>query len=250
MATNFPTSVDTLTNPTSTDGQDNPPHDTQHANANDAIEALETALGTTENPREHSATAKTTPADNDEIGLVDSAASFVLKKLSFLNLKIAVLKAVYPVGSVYVNATDATSPATLLGFGTWTAFGAGRVMVGQDTGDTDFDTLEETRGSKILQQHSHKVNPPATNTGNQSANHSHLAGYSTGSKGFAIPNGAFHDVLFSVNQTGSRNESSGDNSGNHLHSVDIAEFDSGNAGTGTAGNIQPSIVVKMWKRTA
>ena len=59
-----------------------------------------------------------------------------------------ILQAVYPVGSIYVNASVDTNPATLLGFGTWIAFGEGRVMVGQDTGDTDFDTLGETRGAK------------------------------------------------------------------------------------------------------
>jgi len=45
MATNFPTSLDTLTNPTATDTLDSPPHDTQHANANDAIEALQAKVG-------------------------------------------------------------------------------------------------------------------------------------------------------------------------------------------------------------
>lgn len=32
-----------------------------------------------------------------------------------------VLPLVYPVGSYYINETDSTNPATLLGFGTWTA---------------------------------------------------------------------------------------------------------------------------------
>jgi hypothetical protein len=45
MATNFPTSLDDLTNPTSTDGLDNPSHSSQHANANDAIEALQAKVG-------------------------------------------------------------------------------------------------------------------------------------------------------------------------------------------------------------
>jgi hypothetical protein len=45
MATNFPTSLDSLTNPTSTDGLDNPSHSAQHADANDAIEALEAKVG-------------------------------------------------------------------------------------------------------------------------------------------------------------------------------------------------------------
>ena len=43
---NYPTSLDTLTNPTSSDGLASPPHATQHADVNDIVEALETKLGT------------------------------------------------------------------------------------------------------------------------------------------------------------------------------------------------------------
>jgi hypothetical protein len=47
MATNFPTSLDALTNPTATDTLDSVtvPHADQHANANDAIEALQAKVG-------------------------------------------------------------------------------------------------------------------------------------------------------------------------------------------------------------
>lgn len=44
MPTNFPTSVDALTNPVSNDSLNSPSHSAQHANANDAIEAIETFL--------------------------------------------------------------------------------------------------------------------------------------------------------------------------------------------------------------
>jgi hypothetical protein len=44
MATNFPTSVDTLVNPVSNDSLNSPSHSAQHANANDAIEAIENAI--------------------------------------------------------------------------------------------------------------------------------------------------------------------------------------------------------------
>jgi hypothetical protein len=47
MATNYPTSLDVLINPTATDTLNSVtvPHHVQHANANDAIEALQTTLG-------------------------------------------------------------------------------------------------------------------------------------------------------------------------------------------------------------
>ncbi len=45
MAITFPTTLDALTNPVSTDPQSSPDHATQHSNENDAIEALEVKVG-------------------------------------------------------------------------------------------------------------------------------------------------------------------------------------------------------------
>jgi hypothetical protein len=69
----------------------------------------------------------------------------------------AALAALHPVGSIYINATNATNPGTLLGFGTWAAFGAGRVPVGFNSGNPLFDTAEETGGSadSTLPSHTH-----------------------------------------------------------------------------------------------
>jgi len=45
MSTNYPTSLDALTNPLATDSLASPSHSAQHANANDAIEALQAKVG-------------------------------------------------------------------------------------------------------------------------------------------------------------------------------------------------------------
>jgi len=58
-----------------------------------------------------------------------------------------VLRKVYPVGSIYISTTS-TNPNTVFGFGTWASFGAGKTLVGLDSGDGDFDTSEETGGAK------------------------------------------------------------------------------------------------------
>jgi hypothetical protein len=42
----YPGSLDSFTNPTSTDGMNSPSHSDQHADANDAIEAIQAELGT------------------------------------------------------------------------------------------------------------------------------------------------------------------------------------------------------------
>lgn len=68
----------------------------------------------------------------------------------------------YPLGAIYMSVVS-TPPDTLFG-GQWTAIGQGKVLVGLDSGDTDFDTAEAEYGSKThtltvdeLPSHSHSV---------------------------------------------------------------------------------------------
>jgi hypothetical protein len=60
----------------------------------------------------------------------------------------AIMNLVYPIGSV-VTLGVSTNPATLYGIGTWTAI-AGKVIVGIDATQTEFDTLDETGGAKTV----------------------------------------------------------------------------------------------------
>jgi hypothetical protein len=141
----------------------------------------------------------------------------------------SVLQALYPVGSIYINASDTTNPGTLLGFGTWTAFGAGKVLVGQDTGDTSFDTLEETGGSKdaTLVSHTHTVTDPG---------HSHTIGY-TGNLLYSGGGGNANTFW-----------GSGTNQSTNSNTTGISLGSAGSSATNA--NLQPYVVVKMWKRTA
>ena len=74
----------------------------------------------------------------------------------------------YPVGSIFISV-DPTNPTITLGFGTWVAFGAGRVLVGRNAADVDFDTAEKTGGVKVEDvshlhsiDHTHGVGTGAT----------------------------------------------------------------------------------------
>lgn len=136
-----------------------------------------------------------------------------------------VFKLIYPVGSIYINASVDTNPATLLGFGTWVAFGTGRVMVGKDSNDTNFDVLEETGGSKTQ-----------TITSANLPNHEHSLQMVWGE--VDNPNGGTSEIM------------------THNGSGTTATFPSNfkalttnNANT-PINILQPYIVVCMWKRTA
>lgn len=124
-----------------------------------------------------------------------------------------VLEKVYPVGSIYINATVNTNPATLLGFGTWVAFGAGKVIVGLDSSDTDFDTAEETGGAK-------------THTLTTSEIPSHTHSLSTSDN----PGG-----------TGAIEVAGG--------APTSTQTTQATGGGGAHNNLQPYIVAYMWKRT-
>lgn len=84
----------------------------------------------------------------------------------FVSAATAPVLEVWPIGSVFI-AVVSTNPATLLGYGTWSAIAAGRVLVGLDSGDTDFDTAEETGGAKTVQASAQ------TFTGSALAGHTH-----------------------------------------------------------------------------
>lgn len=58
-----------------------------------------------------------------------------------------ILDRVYPVGTPYFNKVDNRDPQFILGFGRW-AQETGKVLVGQDTADPQFDQLAETGGEK------------------------------------------------------------------------------------------------------
>ena len=147
------------------------------------------------------------------------------------------LAAVYPVGSVYINAAVSTNPATLLGFGTWAAFGTGQVLVGVDSGDTSFDTLGETGGSKdaIIPSHTHTAT--VTDPGH---NHTLTGRLHAGASGNLneFGDGQVQTEDFS-NTTSIQTATTG---------ITVSNSTAGESVTNK--NLQPYITVYMWKRTA
>ena len=146
------------------------------------------------------------------------------------------LAGAYPVGSIYMNAAVSTNPATLLGFGTWAAFGAGKVPVGLNAADSDFDTVEETGGTKdaIIPTHTHTATSNSTST---DSGHTHSVARGLGASGSG------GDALLSGSGV-----QSGSATANITTETTTTIASAGESATGK--NLQPYIVVYMWKRTA
>ena len=62
------------------------------------------------------------------------------------SLKKEILQLSFPIGQPYITPTN-TNPSTILGFGTWERV-KGRVLVGLDENDTDFNTIGKEGGEK------------------------------------------------------------------------------------------------------
>ena len=128
---------------------------------------------------------------------------------------------IYPVGSIYINAAVTTNPATLLGFGTWVAFGTGKMMVGYDASDTDFDALQETGGAKTKTL---SISEIPAHTHNQGS-HDSTAG----------DGGAYNTEFIR----------------DHSDTANGPNVESSSTGGGSAFSIMnPYIVAYMWRRTA
>ena len=147
----------------------------------------------------------------------------------------AALIGAYPIGSIYMNAGVATNPATLLGFGTWAAFGAGKVIVGFNASDALFNTLEGTGGSKdaVVVSHTHIAASLVADPG-----HTHVLQTSYNlAGGIQGPN---------VRGSGSPTATTDSNT----TGITVATTNASTGVSGTNANIQPYITVHMWKRTA
>ena len=138
----------------------------------------------------------------------------------------------FPIGSIYTNATNATNPGTLLGFGTWTAFGAGRVAVGFDAGNVLFDTAEETGGSANAITVSHTHTATSTDSG-----HTHGISPAAWTQGGGAVSGNAYSFGGQVGATQSS-------------TANITTTVASAGSSGTDANYQPYITVYMWKRTA
>lgn len=145
----------------------------------------------------------------------------------------------WPVGSIFMAAVN-TNPATLLGFGTWQAFGAGRVPVGFNAADVDFDAAEKTGGAKT---HTLTAQEMPSHTHVQNAHthvqdpHSHglAEGQTDGAGTFVDRSNAASAAAATTDAATATNQN--------------ATATNQNTGGGAAhNNVQPYIVVFMWKR--
>ena len=127
-----------------------------------------------------------------------------------------ILKRMYPIGSIYMSVNN-TNPHGLFG-GIWVLWGAGRVPVGVDTSQADFNTVEKTGGEKMHILTIEEIAP-----------HYHSA------DGW-VDSGAGAYFFGSNNNTGTKYEGS--------------LFTKSTGGGLAHNNLQPYITCYMWKRTS
>lgn len=145
------------------------------------------------------------------------------------NIGIIPSDAQYPVGAIYISVSD-INPENIFG-GTWQSFGAGRVIVGVDPDDEDFEYPEMAGGEKYhtltadeMPTHNHNTLPSygTTNLTANSNNHGKLMGAAS-SAGWAT-NSVNDDPNYAPIKSAG---------GNEAHN-----------------NLQPYITAYMWVRTA
>ena len=175
----------------------------------------------------------------------------------------AALQFLYPVGTIYTS-TSSTNPGTTFGFGTWTAFGAGRVLIGAGTnggqtfagGDTGGtyapNLLSHTHTGTTGTESANHTHGFSGTTGGQSADHSHTFGNGgVAGGGYAVlSNGKGSDTFTSGTSNDHTHNFSGTTTGisnNHTHGFTT---DASSSGSQTTGNMQPYVTVYMWQRTA
>ena len=174
--------------------------------------------------------------DNTKTTLSGGAITIAPNAITTTEIAQSFLDTIYPIGSIYTNATDGTNPGTLLGFGTWVEFAQGEVPVGRKSSDPDFDVVgsgTNTNGTTGAKTHTLSINEmPA---------HDHVADRNE----FNTSN-----VLLMRRGDGGGTTDATDTSVGEVNitgNYGLPEVEGGGA---AHNNLQPYIVVYMWKRTA
>jgi hypothetical protein len=146
---------------------------------------------------------------------------------AFVTTAIAAIPSSFPIGSIFTTVTayaNSAAVVAVIGGTTWVSFAAGKMLMGVDSTDTDFDTVEETGGAKT-----HTLTTDE------------------------IPSHA-HDLITGRNDNGDYH-ASGSNKG-HVGNGFTAAYNAGTSWIGSTGGgaahsiMNPYITVYMWKRTA
>ena len=153
----------------------------------------------------------------------------------------AALQAVFPVGSFYTSNSVATNPATILGFGTWTAV-EGKMLIGANgifTAGATGGSQTHTIAAGDLPPHAHNQGSLATSGGD----HSHVV-YRDFDGASGSARWTFHT---SAGTGGGANTTGG--TGAHSHGISGSTGDG--PGSSTAINHMPPYhAAYIWRRTA
>ena len=145
-------------------------------------------------------------------------------------------KLIYPIGSIYISVSDDTVSKVEARFGgNWQSFGAGKMLVGVNTSETEFNTVEKTGGEKT-----HKL------TISEMPAHRHLL---IRQQWFGA------DILYTSSSIYSWKSSTGGATsyGYKTNATNLADNSSDmltTGGDGSHNNIPPYVTVYMYKRVS
>lgn len=195
---------------------------------------VDTGLGTKQNSLGYTAENTANKATSTSLGTSNTLYPSQKAVKAYVDAAIKAAKnALYPVGSIWTSTSVSTNPGTVLGFGTWSEFGQGRVLVSKATSGT-FGTIGATGGAETV-----------TLTSAEMPSHTHIQNSHTHS---LTPGG---NILAGGIAGANANIASG--GGWVYASQSAAATTAVNQNTGGGGahnNLQPYIVVYMWERTA